>query len=80
MTDEKALRIFKDMVKLYNTEKPGQLWAAFNSLSLQEKKDFINILKGLLTFHAITEKQRQVIAQATRTEFIPNPRPEWMVD
>jgi hypothetical protein len=80
MTDEKALRIFKDMVKLYNTEKPGQLWAAFNALSLQEKKDFIAILKGLLTFHAITEKQKWILAQATGTEFIPRPKPEWMED
>jgi hypothetical protein len=80
MTDEKALSLFKDMVKLFNTERPGQLWAAFNALSLQEKKDFIAIIKGLWSFHAITEKQRQLLAQAMGTEFIPRPKPEWMED
>lgn len=78
MTDERALRLFRDMVKFYNTEKPGQLWRAFNALSLQEKKDFTSILKGLWSFHAITEAQRKILAEATGTEFVPRSRPEWM--
>jgi hypothetical protein len=78
MTDEKALRLLREMIKLYNTEKPGQLWSSFNELTLKEQKEFINIFKGLLTFHSITEKQRQILAEATGTEFIPQGRPVWM--
>jgi hypothetical protein len=78
MTDEKALRLFRDMVKLYNTEKAGQLWSVFNMLQLQEQKEFINIFKGLLTFHSITEKQRQLLAESAGVEFIPQKRPLWM--
>lgn len=80
MTDEKALRIFKDMVKLYNTERPGQLWAAFNALPLQEQKDFVSILKGIWTFYAISEKQRQILAESMGVEFVPRPKPAWMED
>jgi len=78
MTDERALRLFRDMIKLYNTERPGQLWSAFNELALKEQKEFINIFKGLLTFHSISEKQRQLLAESAGIEFIPQGRPPWM--
>lgn len=80
MTDEKALRLFRDMVKFYNTESAGQLWRTFNALTLQEQKDFADILKGLWTFHAITEAQRKILAESMGVEFVPRPKPEWMED
>ena len=78
MTDERVLQLFKDVVKLYRVEKPGQLWANFNKLSLEDQKDFINVFKGLITFHAISEKQRKMLADISGTKYVPKEKPDWL--